>query len=76
MKFGLFYSHACPRPWDETSDQVKLQQALEQDRPRPAVRRQPGVGHQLDAVGHCRCQPPAPNHLPSHGAQVYHRRHM
>lgn len=30
MKFGLFYSHACPRPWDDTSDQVKLQQALEQ----------------------------------------------
>jgi len=30
MKFGLFYSHACPRPWDDTSDQVKLKQALEQ----------------------------------------------
>ena len=30
MKFGLFYSHACPRPWDETSDQLKLKQALEQ----------------------------------------------
>lgn len=30
MKFGLFYSHACPRPWDDTSDQQKLQQALEQ----------------------------------------------
>ena len=30
MKFGLFYSHACPRPWEDDSDQVKLEQALEQ----------------------------------------------
>ena len=30
MKFGLFYSHACPKPWDEDSDRIKLEQALEQ----------------------------------------------
>ncbi|MBW2665854.1 MAG: LLM class flavin-dependent oxidoreductase [Deltaproteobacteria bacterium] len=30
MKFGLFISNPCPRPWDENSDKRVLDQALEQ----------------------------------------------
>jgi alkanesulfonate monooxygenase SsuD/methylene tetrahydromethanopterin reductase-like flavin-dependent oxidoreductase (luciferase family) len=30
MKFGLFYEHQLPRPWDEDSEYTLLQQALEQ----------------------------------------------
>jgi alkanesulfonate monooxygenase SsuD/methylene tetrahydromethanopterin reductase-like flavin-dependent oxidoreductase (luciferase family) len=30
MKFGLFYSHAVPREWDEGSDRRVLDEALEQ----------------------------------------------
>ncbi len=30
MKFGLFISHPCPRPWDDNSDRLVLEQALEQ----------------------------------------------
>ena len=30
MKFGLFYEHQLPRPWDEESEYDLLQQALEQ----------------------------------------------
>ena len=30
MKFGLFISHPCPRPWDDMSDKRVLDQALEQ----------------------------------------------
>jgi alkanesulfonate monooxygenase SsuD/methylene tetrahydromethanopterin reductase-like flavin-dependent oxidoreductase (luciferase family) len=30
MKFGLFYEHQLPRPWDDDSEYVLLQQALEQ----------------------------------------------
>jgi alkanesulfonate monooxygenase SsuD/methylene tetrahydromethanopterin reductase-like flavin-dependent oxidoreductase (luciferase family) len=30
MKFGLFYEHQLPRPWDEESEYELLQQALEQ----------------------------------------------
>ncbi|MEO2169057.1 MAG: LLM class flavin-dependent oxidoreductase, partial [bacterium] len=30
MKFGLFISHPCPRPWDDRSDKRVLDQALEQ----------------------------------------------
>ena len=30
MKFGLFYEHQLPRPWDEDSEYTLLQNALEQ----------------------------------------------
>jgi alkanesulfonate monooxygenase SsuD/methylene tetrahydromethanopterin reductase-like flavin-dependent oxidoreductase (luciferase family) len=30
MKFGLFYEHQLPRPWDEDAEYTLLQQALEQ----------------------------------------------
>src|SRR5680860_238214 len=30
MKFGLFYEHQLPRPWQEESEYELLQQALEQ----------------------------------------------
>ncbi len=30
MKFGLFYEHQLPRPWDDDSELVLYQQALEQ----------------------------------------------
>jgi alkanesulfonate monooxygenase SsuD/methylene tetrahydromethanopterin reductase-like flavin-dependent oxidoreductase (luciferase family) len=30
MKFGIFYEHQVPRPWEEDSEYVVLQQALEQ----------------------------------------------
>ena len=30
MKFGLFISHPCPKPWDENSDKRVMEQALEQ----------------------------------------------
>ncbi|MDZ7678348.1 MAG: LLM class flavin-dependent oxidoreductase [Acidimicrobiales bacterium] len=30
MKFGIFYEHQLPRPWSEDSEQVLIQQALEQ----------------------------------------------
>ena len=30
MKFGLFYEHQLPRPWDDDSEHTLLQQALEQ----------------------------------------------
>ncbi|HYC00941.1 MAG TPA: LLM class flavin-dependent oxidoreductase [Candidatus Limnocylindrales bacterium] len=30
MKFGLFYEHQLPRPWDEDSEHRLLQEALEQ----------------------------------------------
>jgi alkanesulfonate monooxygenase SsuD/methylene tetrahydromethanopterin reductase-like flavin-dependent oxidoreductase (luciferase family) len=30
MKFGVFYEHQVPRPWAEGSEQLVLEQALEQ----------------------------------------------
>ena len=30
MKFGIFYEHQLPRPWNEDSEFTLLQQALEQ----------------------------------------------
>jgi len=30
MKFGLFYEHQLPRPWDDEAEHTLLQQALEQ----------------------------------------------
>jgi len=30
MKFGIFYEHQLPRPWDDTSEHTLLQNALEQ----------------------------------------------
>src|SRR5687767_11212556 len=30
MKFGIFYEHQLPRPWDEGSEQKLIQDALEQ----------------------------------------------
>ncbi len=30
MKFGIFYEHQIPRPWDERSEHRQFQQALEQ----------------------------------------------
>src|SRR5207248_7071250 len=30
MKFGLFYEHQLPRPWEEDSEYTLLQNALEQ----------------------------------------------
>ncbi|MFP3907001.1 MAG: LLM class flavin-dependent oxidoreductase [Acidimicrobiales bacterium] len=30
MKFGIFYEHQLPRPWSEDSEQVLIQQALDQ----------------------------------------------
>ena len=30
MKFGLFISHPCPRPWDDLSDKRTLDHAMEQ----------------------------------------------
>ena len=30
MKFGVFYEHQVPRPWDEDSERVVLERALEQ----------------------------------------------
>ena len=30
MKFGIFYEHQLPRPWEEDSEYQLLQNALEQ----------------------------------------------
>ncbi len=30
MKFGIFYEHQLPRPWDETSEETLIRDALEQ----------------------------------------------
>ena len=30
MKFGVFYEHQVPRPWDPDSEYRALQEALEQ----------------------------------------------
>ena len=30
MKFGIFYEHQLPRPWDESSEQQLFQDALSQ----------------------------------------------
>src|SRR3954468_4918845 len=30
MKFGIFYEHQLPRPWNEDSERVLIQNALEQ----------------------------------------------
>src|SRR5437899_9115260 len=30
MKFGIFYEHQLPRPWDDTSEQQLINDALEQ----------------------------------------------
>ena len=30
MKFGIFYEHQLPRPWDDDSERQLIQDALEQ----------------------------------------------
>ncbi|MGH2695202.1 MAG: LLM class flavin-dependent oxidoreductase, partial [Actinomycetota bacterium] len=30
MRFGLFYEHQLPRPWDETAEAATFHNALEQ----------------------------------------------
>ena len=30
MKFGMFYEHQCPQPWDEDSERRVIQEALAQ----------------------------------------------
>ena len=35
MKFGIFYEHQLPRPWNEDSEQNLFQEALDQVEPDP-----------------------------------------